>query len=641
MNGVQKIARLSGFGLDEISAVAHGTTTATNAVLQRDFGRLGLVVTRGFRHVLEIARQSVPDGYGNSYFWVKPPRLVTLERVCEVGGRLDFGGEELEPLAEEDVHSAAATFRRRGVDCIAVCLLHSYASSAHELRVGELLEELLPDAFVSLSSTVLPEYREYERAMTTILDALVKPFTGTYLRRATEKLHGEVGPVPFLIMQSNGGVVSAGEVGRAPITTLFSGPAAGVLGASFVAELAGYRNLLTLDAGGTSTDVCLVEDLRPNLTTEAKVEQYPVKSPMLDIVAVGTGGGSVAWIGPQSVLKVGPQSAGAVPGPMCYGQGGEQPTITDANLVLGRIPPHLLGGEVPLNTDAARRGIAAVGDALGLGLEETAAGILEIAAWNQAHGIRQVTVQRGRDPSDYCLVAFGGSGALLAGEVADILEISTVLVPLNPGNLSAFGLQASDIRRDYVRTLVRSEESAEAPELEAAWAELEAWGREDLMAEGVPPDAIELRRSVDARYVGEAHEVQVHLEPALRGENALAAVWERFHDVHERTFGFAYRGEQLVEIVNLRVQAVGEVHRPQLREGEPAATPVATAAGERPVYVGDEWVGCPIYARSDLEPGMQLDAPAVVEEFGSTTVAFPGWTARVDGYENLVMERVV
>jgi N-methylhydantoinase A len=641
MNGVRKIAQLSGFGVEEVSAVVHGTTTATNAVLQRDFGRLGLVVTRGFRHVLEIARQSVPDGYGNSYFWVKPPRPVTLERVCEVGGRLDFRGEELEALAEEDVAAAAATFRHRGVDCIAVCLLHSYASPAHERRVGELLEELLPDAFVSLSSTVLPEYREYERAMTTILDALVKPFTRDYLQGATDKLHGEVGRVPFLIMQSNGGVVSAGEVGRAPITTLLSGPAAGVLGASFVAELAGYRNLLTLDAGGTSTDVCLVEDLRPHLTTEAKVDQYPVKAPMLDIVAVGTGGGSIAWIGAQNALKVGPQSAGAVPGPMCYDQGGERPTITDANLVLGRIPPHLLGGEVPLNADVAQRGVVALGDALGLGLEETAAGILEIAAWNQAHGIRQVTVQRGRDPSDYCLVAFGGSGALLAGEVADILEISTVLVPRNPGNLSAFGLQASDIRRDHVRTLVRSEESADVAELEAAWAELEARGSSDLIAEGVAPDAIELRRSADARYVGEAHEIQVHLEPELRGEGAVAAVWDRFHDVHERTFGFAYRGEQHVEIVNLRIQAVGAVHRPRLTERQPAATLVATSAAERPVYVSGEWVDCPIYSRDDLEPGMQLDAPSVVEEYGSTTIAFPGWTMRVDGYGNLVMERVV
>src|SRR4051794_20689033 len=459
--GVQKVLGQLGLDGSAVTAVSHGTTVATNQLLEGKLDRIGFITTEGYESVLEIARQSVPDGYGNSYFWVKPPRPVTLERVCEVGGRMSFRGDELEALVEDDVRAAAETFRRRGVDCVAVCLLHSYANAAHEQRVAGLLEQLLPDAFVSLSSVVLPEYREYERAMTTILDALVKPFTRDYLAGATDRLRDAAGDVPFLILQSNGGVVSAREVGRAPITTLLSGPAAGVLGASFVAELAGYRDLLTLDAGGTSTDVCLVEDLRPHVTTETKIDQYPVKSPMLDIVAVGTGGGSIAWIGPYDALKVGPRSAGAEPGPMCYGHGGEEPTITDANLVLGRIPPHLLGGEVPLDLGAARRGLGALGDALGLGLEETAAGVLEIAAWNQAHGIRQVTVQRGRDPSDYCLVAFGGSGALLAGEVAAILGIETVLVPRNPGNVSAFGLQASDIRRDYVRTLVRAEETAQ------------------------------------------------------------------------------------------------------------------------------------------------------------------------------------
>lgn len=639
MNAVHKIAELSGFDLGEVSAVVHGTTTATNAVLQRDFGRLGLVITRGFRHVLEIARQSVPDGYGNSYFWVKPVRPVTLERICEVGGRLGFRGDELEPLAESDVREAADIFRRRGVDCVAVCLLHSYANPAHEERVGRLIAELMPEASVSLSSSVLPEYREYERAMTTILDALVKPFTRDYLARATAKLHADVGEVPFLIMQSNGGVVSARETAAAPITTLLSGPAAGVLGASFVAELAGFRDLLTLDAGGTSTDVCLVENLRPHITTETTIDQYPVKSPMLDIVAVGTGGGSIAWTGPQNTLKVGPQSAGADPGPMCYGQGGEQPTTTDANLVLGRIPPHLLGGEVPLDVDAARSGIAELGARLGLGLEETAAGILEIAAWNQAHGIRQVTVQKGRDPSDYCLVSFGGSGGLFAGQVADVLGIRTVLVPRNPGNLSAFGLQASDIRRDYVRTLVRSEEAADVDELEATWQELENRGRADLLAEGISANDIELRRTADARYVGEAHEVQVDLEPGRRGASAVSQVWDAFHDVHQRTFGFDYRGEQRVEVVNLRVQAVGRVHRPRLSPLPLEDMQTAPRHTREAYLTASGWSDCPIYWRDDLRPGARLDGPAIIEEFGSTTVIFPEWSMHVDSYENLVLEK--
>ena len=363
MDGVRKVAALGGFELGDISTVVHGTTTATNAVLQGRFGRLGLVVSRGFRHVLEIARQSVPDGYGNSYFWVKPERIVSLERVAEVGGRLDFHGTEVTPLDERDVEAAAATFRRWGVDCIGVCLLHSYANPDHEQRVGEQLRALMPEAFVSLSCEVLPEYREYERAMTTIIDAMVKPYTRDYLVEAERQLEGGSGRTPFLIMQSNGGVVTARRAAERPVTTLLSGPAAGVLAAVFIGEQAGYRNILTFDAGGTSTDVSLIEDLRPQFTTESRIDRFPVKTPMVDIVTVGAGGGSIAWLGPQDMLKVGPRSAGADPGPICYGRGGTEPTVTDANLVLGRIPAHLLGGEVALDVDAARDGVARVGRA--------------------------------------------------------------------------------------------------------------------------------------------------------------------------------------------------------------------------------------------------------------------------------------
>ena len=641
LEGIRKIARTGAFDVRDVSAVAHGTTTATNAVLQREFQRLGLIVTRGFRHVLEIARQSVPDGYGNSYFWVKPPRPVTLERVCEVGGRLSYDGTEIQPLEEADVRAAVEVFRRRGVDCIAVCLLHSYAEDGHERRVGELLAELMPEAFVSLSSVVLPEYREYERAMTTILDVMVKPFTRDYVASAERRLHEEVGRVPFLIMQSNGGVISSREVGAKPITTLVSGPAAGVLAAAYIGEQTGNRNLLTLDAGGTSTDVCLIDDLTPALTTETMVDQYPVKTPMLDIVAVGTGGGSIAWLGPQQSLKVGPQSAGAVPGPMCYGAGGREPTVTDANVVLGRIPPHLLGGELPLDVAAAEEGVRELADSLGLGVPEAAAGILEIAAWNQSHGIRQVTVQKGHDPADYCLVAFGGSGGLLAGQVADALGITKILVPENPGNVSAFGLQVSNVRRDYVRTLVRRESGADAAALEAAWAELEDAGREDLIREGIAPDAIELVRTADVRYVGEASECTVRVDRGLAaGNGALAKVWDEFHDAHERIFGFGYRGEQEVELVNLRVQAVGSVHRPAVgapRAGADGGAAAAPAA--RNVWFGDGWTSALVHERRSLDPGATVAGPAVVEEFGSTVVIFPGWEAIVDDYRNLVMTR--
>jgi N-methylhydantoinase A len=640
IDGVRKAAATGGFALGDISTVVHGTTTATNAVLQGNFGRLGLVVTRGFRHVLEIARQSVPDGYGNSYFWVKPERIVSLERVAEVGGRLDHHGSEVAPLEESDLDAAVATFRRWGVDCIGVCLLHSYANPEHERRAGELLRAAMPEAFISLSCDVLPEYREYERAMTTIIDAMVKPYTRDYLVEAERQLEAGAGRTPFLIMQSNGGVVTARRAAERPVSTLLSGPAAGVLAAIFIGERAGYRNLLTFDAGGTSTDVSLVEDLRPEFTTEGTIDRFPVKTPMVDIVTVGAGGGSIAWVGPQDMLKVGPRSAGAHPGPICYGRGGTEPTVTDANLVLGRIPDHLLGGEVALDTDAARAGIERLAEALGLPLDEAAAGIIEIAVWNQTHGIRQVSVERGRDPSDYCLLAFGGSGGMVAAEVAELLGIGTVLVPERPGNASAFGLQVSDVKRDYVRTLVRSESQADPAEIEAAWVELERQGREDLRSEGVAEADIALQRSVDARYVGEGHEVQVLVDGARLDADGLRALYTSFHEVHDRTFGYAYGGEQEVEIVNLRVEAVGRVSRPALAAAEgDGAQRDAGYQSVRPVWFDGSFVECPIHARDALEPGARLTGPAVVEEFGSTTVVRPRWRAFVDGHRNLIMER--
>jgi N-methylhydantoinase A len=640
MDGVRKVATAGGFALDDISTVVHGTTTATNAVLQGSFGRLGLVVTRGFRHVLEIARQSVPDGYGNSYFWVKPERIVSLERVVEVGGRLDHHGAEVAALEESDLDAAAATFRRRGVDCIGVCLLHSYANPDHERRAGDRLRAAMPGAFISLSCDVLPEYREYERAMTTIIDAMVKPYTRDYLVEAERQLEAGAGRTPFLIMQSNGGVVTARRAAQRPVSTLLSGPAAGVLAAIFIGERAGYRNLLTFDAGGTSTDVSLVEDLRPAFTTESKIDRFPVKTPMVDIVTVGAGGGSIAWVGPQGMLKVGPRSAGAHPGPICYGRGGTEPTVTDANLVLGRIPDHLLGGEVALDIEAARVGIAHLADSLGLSVNEVAAGIIEIAVWNQTHGIRRVSVERGRDPSDYCLLAFGGSGGMVAAEVAELLGIGTVLVPERPGNASAFGLQVSDVKRDYVRTLVRSESQADPAEIEAAWVELERQGRNDLHSEGVADADVELQRSADARYVGEGHEVQVLLDGAQLDADGLSALYTRFHEVHDRTFGYAYGGEQEVEIVNLRVEAVGRVSRPALAAAEADGAPRDAASQSlRSVWFDGDFVECPIHARDALETGARLAGPAVVEEFGSTTVVRPRWRAFVDRHRNLVMER--
>jgi len=438
LTGIRKVLSTMDATAADLVSVSHGTTVATNQLLTGDVTGIGFVTTGGFEHLLEIARQSVPDGYGNSYFWVKPPRIVAADLVRGVGGRLDHAGTEVRPFDVDAAREAALFFKERGVSTVGVCFLHSYANPAHEERMREILAEVHPDAVVSISSEVLREYREYERAMTTLVDAAVKVRVAAYVRRLRKELDAFTGnAVPFHIMKSNGGVLSADEVVHQPVTTVLSGPAAGALGAALVTREAGFDRVLTLDGGGTSTDVSVVLHGEPALTTEGTVGAYPCKIPMIDIVTVGAGGGSIAWLSPEGALKVGPRSAGADPGPLCYGRGGTEPTVTDAHLVLGRIPPHLLAGELPLSVEAARAGLKDLGAKLNLDLAAAAAGILEISAWNQANALRQITVQRGLDVREFTLTTFGGSGSLLLCRLIDILNLRGVLVPPNPGNIKS------------------------------------------------------------------------------------------------------------------------------------------------------------------------------------------------------------
>src|SRR6188768_2119222 len=454
--GIDKVLGLLGAGGADIDAVSHGTTVATNQLLEGKVDRLGFVTNTGYEAMLEIARQSVPDGYGNSYFWVKPPRIVPRDLVKGVGGRLDFTGAEVRPFDEEGARAVARWFKAQGIATLGVCFLHAYANPEHEERMRAVLAEEHPEAVVSLSSEVLREYREYERAMTTLVDAAVKPRLSAYVTNIKGRLSAYAGDrrVPFYVMKSNGGVLSADEVVHQPITTVLSGPAAGALGAALIAQVAEFDRVLTSDGGGTSTDVSVVIGGEPTLTTEGSVGAFPSKIPMIDVVTVGAGGGSIAWLSPEGTLKVGPQSAGADPGPLCYGKGGAEVTITDAHVVLGRIPPHLLGGEIPLDVDAARAGVEALAGKLGLTPEACATGVLEISAWNQANALRQVTVKRGLDVRDFTLTTFGGSGSLLACRLVDILDLAGVVVPQNPGNVSAFGLLTVDVKNDYVQTHV-------------------------------------------------------------------------------------------------------------------------------------------------------------------------------------------
>ena len=637
LDGVRKVFEKTGQDPAELSMLLHGSTVATNAVLEHKFAGLGLLVTRGFRHMIEIARQSVPDGYGNSFFWVKPPRLVPLHLVREVPGRLKFDGTELEPIDEAATLAAVRELVEDGVRCIGVCLLHAYANGEHERRIGALIEEHFPDVFVSLSSVVLPEYREYERAMTTLVDVLVKPYCKTYLQNAADQLRGRAGDIPFLIMQSNGGVVKHSTAGEKPVTMLLSGPAAGILGAIHMAKLAGFDDILTSDVGGTSTDVAIIEKQSPMYTSDSMVEHYPVKTPMLDIVTVGSGGGSIAWTDPYGSLKVGPQSAGADPGPVCYGRGGREPTVTDAAVVLGRLPAALIGGEIALDVAAARSAYEALAAEHDMSPEEIAEGVLEIAAANQVFGIRKVTTSRGRDPGRYAMVAFGGAGGLFATEVADFLGIKTVISPPDPGNLCALGLHVSDVRRDYIRTIVRTQSTADIDEIVEAWEALAEEGRLDIEAEGIPAERIKVEYVADVRYFGEGHEVQVNVPDGLSGAEAVRHMWRDFHRVHDESFGFHYEGEQDVELVNLRVRAVGVQNRPTIAAEDGEAEP-ARSFGERQVYWKETgWIGCPLYERSQIAAGQVIAGPAIVQEYGSTVVVPRRWTLTADRYRNLIL----
>jgi N-methylhydantoinase A len=640
VQGVGRILDQTGRSAADLAGLAHGTTVATNALLQGEIESLGLVVTEGFRHLLEIARQSVPEGYGNSYFWVKPERIVPVELVREVGGRLDFRGAELRPLDERSIRFAARFFRQRGIRAVGVCLIHSYANDRHERRVRELFREEYPGCAVSLSCEVLPEYREYERAMTTLVDAFVKPHMGRYLQRIHEELGPDLRTKPFLVMQSSGGVISSEQVVNKPITTALSGPAAGALGAAVVAKIAGFEDLVTLDAGGTSTDLCLIEGGVPKVTNGGSVGPFPVRIPMIDIKTVGTGGGSIAWITREGHLKVGPKSAGAVPGPMCYPAGGDQPTITDANLVLGRIPPSLIGGGIKLDAERSRKGIADLARRLGsdMGIDQLAEGIIEIANWNQANRIRQMTIQRGIDPRGLALLSFGGSGPAQSPAVMELLGMKACIVPLNPGNLSAFGLLAVDWRTDHIATRVTHEDALDPPVLAGLYQQLERVAAETLARDGIDPRNVRLVREADVRYVGQSMEVRVQVGGGAIDGAFARALADAFHAAHEKAFGYSYLGKQKVELVNCCVSGFGVIDRPALPKLA-VSTAVASPRSRRRVFFGGSYAETSIYERAALAAGQRIDGPAVVEEFGSTTVVFPGQRLAVDPHGIMIVRR--
>jgi N-methylhydantoinase A len=648
MNGIDKVLSILDASAADITAVSHGTTVATNQLLEEKIDELGFITTEGYEFILEIARQSVPDGYGNSYFWVKPPRIVPADLVRTVRGRMSAKGEEIRPFNRDDAAAAALYLKKRGINTLGVCFLHSYANPAHELAMREVLRDEHPDAVVSISSDVLREYREYERSITTLVDAAVKPRVARYVANIKSRLdafmtsEGVSQRIPFYVMKSNGGVLSAEEVVHQPITTVLSGPAAGALGAAMIAQRAGFNRVLTCDGGGTSTDVSVVINGEPTLTTEGSVGRYPSKIPMIDVVTVGAGGGSIAWISPEGTLKVGPKSAGADPGPICYDKGGTDPTITDAHLFLGRIPPHLLGGEIPLHLSAATDGLDKLATSIGRSIEECATGILEISAWNQANALRQITVKRGLDVRDFYLTTFGGSGSLLLCRLIDILSLAGVVVPLNPGNLSAFGLLTVDVKNDYVQTSVMKHRDLDLPLVSRVFTELTGHASIALDKEGFAHSDHQYRRTADLRYFGQAFEVRVDCPVGEISQDWANAVAEDFHAEHERLYGYCFRDDprQQVEWVNFRVSGIGPIRRPEVLEMELGdGNPQRALTGMRDIWFDGPRISTPIYWRTSLAPGDRIAGPAIIEEFGSTIPIHPGFEVRVDAFGNLIVTK--
>ncbi|MCY4086947.1 MAG: hydantoinase/oxoprolinase family protein [Actinomycetia bacterium] len=625
----------------DVSMVVHGTTVATNAILEADYARLGLIVTEGYREMLEVGRQTVPGDFGDITWWIKPPRVVPLELVREVGGRLDHEGAELRALDEQAVRRAAREFRALGIGAVAVSMIHSYRNPSHEERARELVLAEHPDCFVSISADVIREYREYERTLTTCLNTGLMPGLSAYVGRLEARLADE--GVQLLIMKSSGGVAAARELVERPVGAVLSGPAAGVVGACAAASSAGHDDVLTLDMGGTSTDIALVSGGMPQLLSEGRIDVYDLKVPMIDMTAVGAGGGSIAWLTGGNALRVGPRSAGSVPGPVAYGRGGEELTVTDANLVLGRIGSTLAGGVVELDRNLALGALRdRVAEPLGLSVEEAAAGVLELAVANITGGIRVVSVKRGRDPRDYALVASGGAGPLHACLIAGALGLETVVVPPSPGASSAAGLLHADVRVDDIVTDVQQEDTLDTERLSQALAKASARVSETLEQQGFGLGEARLEGFLDVRYVGQAYELRVPIDAALDAitEEVLSRALDRFHRTHEERYGYSYRGREPVEIVNAVVTGLELLAVP---EPGPALGRASTwsmrETTQRDVYfAGSGWVETAVYERPPATAG-HLSGPAIIEEYDATTVVDPGWTVHANDLGQLVLAR--
>ena len=636
--GVRRICEESGVAVGDLRNILHGTTVATNAVLESKGARVGLITTQGFAQILHLARSQTPGPLAGWIIMIKPDPPASLADTREAVERMGPRGETVVEVDEAQVEGIVRDLVESGVESLTVGLINSYVNPAHEERIGEIVERLYPGFPVTLSAHVLPEFREYERTLTACMNSYVRPKVATYIDGLQKELKaiGATGDVN--ILRSDAGLMTTVEAARNPIYGILSGPSGGVAGALYVARKAGFDDILTFDMGGTSTDVALCQNGEPTIGRETSISHFRIKVPSVNVHTVGAGGGSIAHV-PEltKALRVGPQSAGADPGPASYGRGGSDPTVTDANVVLGHLPPRLLGGEMELDVEAARTSVQSIADAMGLGsAEEAAEGILAIVNENMAGALRLVSVQRGHDPREFALVAYGGAGPLHANAVAEIMGSFPVLVPPAPGLLCAIGDLVADFRDEFAQTYIRVLGEADPAEvgtiLESLGERAKAW----LDNEGIPADARSITYTADMRYHRQGYEIPVAISPdEVKG--GLDALEERFNVLHEQLYGFRMPGTAC-EIVNLRSIGSGAVPKPELPVGTPGDADASGAVSEEhDIVFKGERLPTKIYDRAKLTTGNRFDGPAIVTEFDSTTVVLPGYAAEIDANLNILI----
>jgi N-methylhydantoinase A len=634
-----------------VGMVGHATTIATNALFGQvdlELPKTALITTKGFRDVIEIGRQRRAEVY--NLFFQRPPMLVSRRHRYEVEERVDALGNVLMPLNKADIEEAIEDMGREGVESLAIGFINSYANRSHEQIVLEAVRRRLPGVHCTASSRISSGYREYERFSTAVVNSALIPIIDTYISRLARDLKSHGVGAPLYVMQSNGGMARSEIVAERPATVVESGPASGVIASAWLGELVGRREVISFDMGGTTAKAGTVRGRVPEVVHEYEVagkvhmgrllkgSGYPVRFPFIDLAECSAGGGTIAWADEAGALNVGPISAGAVPGPACYNNGGKDPTITDANLILGRLNPgSLLDGEMKIFPDIAGEAMKVLAETIDIALEEAAVSVVRIANSMMSKILRIVSVERGFDPRNFALVAFGGAGPMHACALAEELEIRYIVVPPNPGMFSALGLLTADLFHDYSSALVRLVEDVGPSEVDHLFEEMEASGKETLLAEGVDPGSMSFLRQLDLRYLGQSYELSIDVSGVLRA-NTLQEGVKNFHKRHREIYGYGAEEEQ-VELVNVRLRAIGEIPKPQLRNWVPSRE---LAPSERRVYfeVSDSWLDTPIYDRRSLAAGGALEGPAIIEQYDSTTVVYPGWRADVDEYGILNLRRV-